>query len=86
MKYSLIPCAHRSVANKPINGKQCTIVFYANTNKISHEDTKVFTGVIESISNHFGKLIVPRSNKHDFLGTNIDIRVTKVFVEIKIMS
>ena len=34
------------VANKMINGSQCTVVFYVDDNKISHKDPAVVNGVI----------------------------------------
>ena len=37
----------RCVANKTINGKQCTVVWYVDDNKILHEDPEVVTKVIE---------------------------------------
>jgi hypothetical protein len=45
------PCA----ANCDINGKQCTIVWYVDDNKISHVDPKVVSDVIEYIESKFGK-------------------------------
>ena len=38
----------KCVANKEINGKQCTIVFYVDDNKISHEDPEVVTSVLKT--------------------------------------
>ena len=35
------------VANKMINGKQYTIVWYVDNNKVSHEDPEVVTQVID---------------------------------------
>ena len=40
-----------SVANKMINGKQCTIVWYVDDLKVSHVDKKVVLEVLESIKN-----------------------------------
>ena len=51
---------NRCVANKIIDGKQCTIVFYMDDNKISHADKSVVTIVIKEISEHFGDLTVSR--------------------------
>ena len=45
------PC----VANKDIKGKQCTILWYVDDSKVSHEDSRVVTSVIESIEKRFGK-------------------------------
>jgi hypothetical protein len=43
------------VANKIINGKQCTIVWYVDDNKISHVDPNVVTDVITQIEKKLGK-------------------------------
>ena len=65
----------KCVANKVINGKQCTIVWYVADNKVSHVDKNVVTEVIEMMKGHFGDLVVTRGNTHNFLGMNI--RITK---------
>ena len=44
------------VANKDINGHQCTIVWYVDNNVISHKDEKVVMKVIDDIKEHFGDL------------------------------
>ena len=36
----------KCVANKIINGKQCTIVWYVDDNKISHADPEVVTEIM----------------------------------------
>ena len=61
----------RCVANKLINGKQCTIVFHVDDNKLSHADEKVVTEIIKEISKHFGDLAVTRGRSHNFLGIDI---------------
>ena len=43
------------VANKMINGSQCTIVFYVDDNKISHKDPDVVNGVISELKKYLGK-------------------------------
>jgi hypothetical protein len=60
------------VANKIVNGKQCTIAWFVDDNKISHVDSKVVTEVIEKIEERFGKMTVTRGKKHVFLGMKID--------------
>ena len=59
------------VANCDIDGKQCTVAWYVNDNKISHVDPNVVTSVIEKIEAKFGKMTVTRGKVHDFLGMNI---------------
>ena len=57
----------RCVANKIINGKQCTIVWCVDNNKVSHEDPNVVNEVIELMKTNFGDLTVTRGNEHRFL-------------------
>ena len=66
-----------------INGKQCTIVFYVDDNKISHEDPEVVTSVLNEITNHFGELKVSRGTKHDYLGMDIEKKDKKVHIGMK---
>ena len=59
------------VANKVIDGKQCTIVWHVDDTKISHEDSKAVSHVIEKIEDRFGEMTVTRGKEHVFLGMNI---------------
>ena len=68
----------RFVANKVINGEQCTIVWYVDNNKVPHKDIKVLDDGIELMKTHFGDLTVTRGNKHRFLGMNITINEKNV--------
>ena len=61
------PC----VANCMINGKQCTIAWYVDDNKISHEDPAVVTDIINKLESKFGKMTVTRGKEHVFLGMNV---------------
>jgi len=61
------PC----VANCMIDGKQCTIAWYVDDNKISHISKKVVSNVIKAIEAKFGKMTVVRGKKHVFLGIDI---------------
>jgi len=56
------PC----IANKLVNGKQCTVSWHVNDNKISHIDASVVTQIMEAIEKHFGKMTVVHGNKHIF--------------------
>jgi Reverse transcriptase (RNA-dependent DNA polymerase) len=56
------------VANKMINGKQCTVVWYVDDNKISHVDPEVVSQIIHKIEEQFGKMTVTRGPEHTFLG------------------
>ena len=67
----------RCVANMMVDGKQCTIVWYVDDNKVSHMDPKVVTGVMDEVEKHFGKLTITRGRVHCFLGMNITLRKDK---------
>jgi len=60
------------IANKMVDGKQCTVAWYVDDNKISHISPAVVTEVVEAIEKHFGKMTVTRGSKHVFLGMDID--------------
>ena len=61
----------RCVANKMIDGKQCTIAWYVDDNKLSHEDPQVVTDVLNAVKEHFGELVISRGDEHDLLGMKI---------------
>ena len=60
------------VANKIINGKQCTICWYVDDLKISHVDPKVVSTLIKIIENKFGKMNVVRGKHHVYIGVDIN--------------
>ena len=64
------PC----IANKIIGGKQCTVGWYVDDNKISHMSADVVTGVIEKIEEKFGKMTVTRGKSHTFLGMKLTLQ------------
>ena len=70
------------IANKMIDGNQCTVAFYVDDNKISHKDPKVVTRVIEQLSEHFGDLKIQRGNKFDLLGMDIELKNKKVHISM----
>ena len=45
------------VANKMVNGEQCTIVWYVDDLKVSHKDEKVVKDVMDAINKKFGGLV-----------------------------
>ena len=59
------------VANKMIEGEQCTIVWYVDDNKISHVNSQVVDQVIAEIKKKFWKMTVKRGKEHVFVGLNI---------------
>ena len=74
----------RCIANKMINGKQCTIVWYVDDNKISHMDEKVIDDIICVLEKKFGKFTITKGKKHTFLGMNMEFHDDgRVSVEMK---
>ena len=72
------------VANKMINGSQCTVVFYVDDNKISHTDPEVVHDVIKELKKYFGELTIETGKKLNFLGMNITFRKDKkIEIEMK---
>ena len=71
------------VANCMIEGKQCTIAWYVDDNKISHIHPKVIDRIINEIKKKFGKMSQIRNNEHEFLGMNITFKNKKVTIEMK---
>jgi hypothetical protein len=63
------------VANKVINGKQCTILWHVDDLKISHVDPAVVTDVINWLEKVFGvegPLTKTRGSLYDYLGMTLD--------------
>ena len=63
------------VANKTINGKQCTIAWHVDDLKISHVDSRVVDEIITRFEEKYGKespLSVTRGRVHEYLGMTID--------------
>ena len=63
------------VANKVINGQQCTIAWYVDDLKISHAVELVVDQIFEKLESQFGQeapLTVTRGKVHTYLGMNID--------------
>ena len=48
----------KCVANKMINGKQCTMSWYVDDNKLSHDDSRVVDDILNTISKKFGDLTI----------------------------
>lgn len=65
----------RIIANKDVDGSQCTILWHVDDLKISHVDPKVVTGIIQQLEQQFGKeapLTINRGKIHDYLGMKLD--------------
>ena len=65
------PC----VANKVINGQQCTIVWHVDDLKMSHTQQEVLDEIIEKLTSKYGNekgLSVQWGRKHEYLGMTIE--------------
>jgi len=62
------------IANKLINGKQCTIAWYVDDMKISHVSKDVVTQIIQELEKKFGKMSVTRGCKQHFLGMSLQYK------------
>ena len=63
------------VANKIIDGKQCTILWHVDDLKISHVDQGVIDKVLTDINSRFGKetpITITKGKNHDYLGMTLD--------------
>ena len=65
----------KCVANKMMNGKQCTIIWHVDDLKMSHVDGEVLEEIIQGLEEKYGKeapLTVHRGTVHEYLGMTID--------------
>ena len=72
----------KCVANKEINGEQCTISWYVDDNVITHKDESVLKNVFSKICEAFGAMDLNTGDTHDFLGMNIKIDRTNKNIEV----
>ena len=63
----------KCTANQMSNGKQCTIQWYVNDNKVTHVSEDLISGLIYITKKHFGGLVVSCGKKHTFLGMEIEL-------------
>jgi len=61
------PC----IANCMIDEKQCTVAWYVDDTKISPEDPRVVSMIIDHLEEHLGKMMVTGVKEHVFLGMKI---------------
>ena len=72
--FELNPYDH-CVANKMINGKQCTIVWHVDDLKMLHVQQEVLDEIIGKLTHKYGNekgLTVQRGRKHEYLGMTIE--------------
>jgi hypothetical protein len=60
------------IANKMINGKQCTICWFVDDLKVSHEQCSVVDNIIAAIEEKYGNIVVTHGNKHKYVGMDIE--------------
>jgi hypothetical protein len=69
------------IANKTINGKQCTVVWHVDDLKIYHVDAKGVTSILNLLDAKYGQeivggeqaaLTINRGRIHDYLGMTLD--------------
>jgi hypothetical protein len=66
------------VANKTIQGKQCTILWHVDDIKVSHVESSVVDNMLELFKAEYGKeapLTITRGKVHEYLGMTIDYSV-----------
>ena len=72
----------RCIANKIINGTQCTIVWYVDDAKVSHQDRAVVTKVIKEIEKEFGEMEITYGDTHEYLGMIITVKDRKLYINM----
>ena len=73
----------KCVANKVINGNQCTMAWHVNDAIASHDEQKVFDELGEQMKFRFGEMNITTGTKHSFLGMKINIDEENRTVEIE---
>ena len=71
------------VANKTINGHQCTLAWHVDDIKASHKDPKVIDWIIETLQEEYGNeapLTISRGKVHSYLGMQLDFRKPRKLV------
>ena len=63
----------KCVANKMVNGKQCTVLWYVDDVKISHVDKKVVESIVAALEEEFGSVNPTYGNDQEYLGMKFKI-------------
>ena len=63
----------KCVANKDINGKQCTIVWHVDDCLANHVEQTVLDNLGATMIKHFGPMDITTGDTHDFLGMKITL-------------
>ena len=72
----------RCIANKMVDGAQCTIVWYVDDIKVLHVNRKVVEDVMKELEGHFGTLDVTYGPKQEYLGMNLEIKDKKIIIDM----
>jgi len=70
----VVNAVDKCVANKVINGRQCTIAWNGDDNLLAHADAEVVDSAINSIEKEFPRVVVQKGNELNFLGMEIKLR------------
>ena len=65
----------KCVANKVINGSQCTILWHVADLRLSHLKQEVLEMIVKQLEERYGQekeLSITRGEVHDYLGMTID--------------
>ena len=65
------------VANKIVNGKQCTVVWHVDDLKISHVEKSVVEDVVKNLEATYGEMPTQRGKKFLYLGMTLDYSTKK---------
>ena len=71
------------MANKTINGKQCTIAWHVDDAIASHVEQKVLDELGVQMKAGFGNMDIVSGTEHSFLGINIKINEEKKTINIE---
>ena len=72
----------RFVANNNIEGKQCTISWYMDDNKLSHKNSSVISDIINKVKKHFRYLSFVRGKRNTLFGMKIEINNNIIQVDM----
>ena len=62
------------MTNKVIDGEKCTVYWYVDDIKISHQNIKVVDMAIKGTEENIGEMVINRGNEHNFVGIDIELK------------
>ena len=63
----------KCVANKMVDGKQCTVLWYVDDVQVSHVDRSVVENVITNLEQEFGNVNPTYGNEQEYLGMKLSV-------------